>query len=73
LFDKQARPLIYLGWLMSNDLMHYVDGEETEGVELDYSDNELPGGGSNLNITVDEYNLWELEPLLKGLNIPRRL
>ena len=69
LFDKQARPLIYLGWLLANDLMHYVDGgwlEETEGVDLDYSDYELPDGGSNLNITVDEYNLKELEPLLKG-------
>jgi hypothetical protein len=70
LFDKKAKPLIYLGWLLANDLMHYVDGgwlEETEGVHLDYSDYELPGGGSNLNITVDEYNLKELEPLLRGI------
>jgi len=72
LFDKEARPLIYLGWLLANDLMEYVDGgwlTEKEGVHLDYTDYELPGGGSNLNITVDEYNIMDLVPLLKGLLI----
>jgi hypothetical protein len=70
LFDKEARPLIYLGWLLANDMMEYVDGgwlQEKEGVHLDYWDYELPDGGSNLNITVGEYNLNELAPILKGI------
>lgn len=70
LFEKEARPLIYLGWLLANDMMEYNDEMgivEKEGVELDYSDYELPGGGSNLNLTVMDYNLRDLGPLLKGL------
>jgi len=71
LFEKKAQPLIYLGWLMANDMMMYVDGgwlTEKEGVDLNWKDYELPDGGSNLNITVDEYNIQDLEPLLKGLD-----
>ena len=69
-FEKKVRPLIYLGWLLANNLMEYnndVGLVEKEGVELDYRDYELPGGGSNLNLTVMDYNLKALEPLLKGL------
>jgi len=38
--NKEANPLIYLGWLPANDLMEYADDllNEKEGVHLDYND-----------------------------------
>lgn len=69
-FNATARPLIYLAWLWANDFLHR-DHEgcvnEREGIILNYDDYELEDGGSNLLITIEDYNLEETVPLLKGL------
>jgi len=71
MFSKEARPLIYLGWLYANDLLDLTGDlpESKEGIPLNYDDYNLENGGVNLNITISDYNIEELSPLLKGLFI----
>ena len=71
LFSKEAKPLIYLGWLYANDLLDFTDDlpESMEGIPLDFEDYQLEDGGVNLNITIENYNISELTPLLSGLLI----
>lgn len=70
-FDKFAKPMIYLAWLYANDFM-VSDGNLSwprEGFSINYDDYELESGGINLLVTIQDYNLKDTVPLLKGLLI----
>ena len=69
LFEKDAKPYIYLAWLYANDLLVYGDWGylPAEGVYLNIDDYPLEDGGINLNETLSNMELDKIEPLLKGL------
>jgi hypothetical protein len=61
-FERHVKPLIYLAWLMAQDLL-IMNGPftcEKEGVDLNYEDYELPDGGFRLDMTIEEYELEDL-------------
>lgn len=72
-FDKEARPLIYLAWLLANDLL-VIDGPFTcpiEGVSFNYADYTDEQNSYNLEETIETYNLAELAGELKGVGTVR--
>jgi len=68
-FEKEAKPLMYLAWLIANDFMILagLDTRETEEITLNCMDYELEGGGYDLGETIEMYNIEEMRSLLKGL------
>ncbi|WP_114436757.1 hypothetical protein [Marinilabilia salmonicolor] len=72
LFEEDIVPFIYLGWLYHNDLMvRNSDGwlEPKEGVPFNENDYELEDGGWNLDVTLSDHEIENLEPYLKGLEM----
>jgi hypothetical protein len=68
-FAKEARPLIYLAWLMANDLLN-MNGPFTcprEGVPFNYDDYLDELNSYNLEETIETYNLAELAGELRGV------
>lgn len=70
-FNIFAKPMIYLAWLLANDMLVYdgITYDTIEGVPIDYDDYELEDGGWNLYQTIIDYNMYELIPILKGVGI----
>ena len=68
-FERTGKPMIYLAWLWANDLMTSdgIFAHEKEGVFLNYEDYTLEDGGINLLVTIEQHNMEDTIPLLKGI------
>lgn len=71
-WDHECFRLIKLAWLWANDLFIFGEGEvwEVEGVSLNHKDYMDGDGGFHILRTIEDYELKELEPLLKGIGFP---
>ena len=68
-FAEHGEPMIYLAWLWANGFIISDDygTRPVEGFYIDDEKYELEDGGVNLMVTIEEHNMDELVPLLKGL------
>lgn len=70
LFEKEIAPFIYLGWLFHNNLLERdVDFmlQPVEGVPFDYEKYFLEKNAYNLDVTIGEHEIENMEPYLKDL------
>lgn len=70
-FNIRAKPMIYLAWLYANDMINVypLDAWPVEGVYLNEDDYTLEEGGFNFLTTIEDYNMKEMVPLLKGVGV----
>ena len=68
-FKKYGEPMIYLAWLWVNELavLDNVWLVPNEGYEVNHADYELNDGGWNYVNTLDDINVEDTRPYLKGL------
>lgn len=68
-FAEHGEPMIYLAWLWANGFIVFDNfgANPIEGFSIDHKKYELEDGGVNLMVTIDDLNMEELVPLLKGL------
>ena len=64
-----AEPLLYLAWLFANDFLYWdkYDYFPIEGFDLNFEEYIDESGGFKLELTIENYKLEELKPIMKGL------